>query len=201
MPACCTALFECWPLLILQVLYAHIFGVFLLNERETVWGVLGSLLIAAGVVTLNDAQAQTSYSTAEPLPRSQYSAVSTADRNVAGDSQMTSTVTTGTVAESGAEEPGTVEAGAGGSSFLQALLTRIRRAGLSAAGTCPQQQEGARQAELAGTVSAADTAGASRDDGESSGQEGGPIGSPCQGQLLIMCHSSRMVKGAAAVGS
>lgn len=39
-------------------MHAHIFGVTLLDERESVWGILGSLLIASGVVTVNGAKGQ-----------------------------------------------------------------------------------------------------------------------------------------------
>ncbi len=40
----------------LQVLHAHVFGIFLLDEHESLWGILGSILIAAGVVTVNGAK-------------------------------------------------------------------------------------------------------------------------------------------------
>ena len=37
----------------MQVLYAHIWGVAFLGEREHVGGIAGSLLLAGGVVTVN----------------------------------------------------------------------------------------------------------------------------------------------------
>ena len=50
-------------LLLLQVLCAHLFGVSLLHEGETVLGIVGSAAIAAGVVTVNSAK----IATAEPV--------------------------------------------------------------------------------------------------------------------------------------
>ena len=47
---------------LLQVLCAHLFGVSLLHEGETVLGIVGSAAIAAGVVTVNSAK----FATAEP---------------------------------------------------------------------------------------------------------------------------------------
>jgi hypothetical protein len=64
-------------------LYAHIFGVFLLNERESVLGILGSVLMAAGIVTLNGAKASRSRAAKSgtparegpPLPTHRYESV------------------------------------------------------------------------------------------------------------------------------
>ena len=46
----------CMPACNAQVLHAHVFGIFLLDEHETLWGTLGSVAIAAGVVTVNAAK-------------------------------------------------------------------------------------------------------------------------------------------------
>ena len=43
-------------LLLAQVLYAHVFGVLLLDEQESLLGILGSVLIASGVITVNQAK-------------------------------------------------------------------------------------------------------------------------------------------------
>ena len=79
-------------LLLLQVLCAHLFGVTLLHEGETILGIVGSAAIAAGVVTVNSAK----FATAEPagpaegaragsLP--QYSPVSTQSADCDRDAQ------------------------------------------------------------------------------------------------------------------
>ena len=79
-------------LLLLQVLCAHLFGVTLLHEGETVLGIVGSAAIAAGVVTVNSAKTATAKpagpkegSRAGSLP--QYSPVSTQSAECDRDAQ------------------------------------------------------------------------------------------------------------------
>ena len=42
--------------ILVQVLCAHVFGVALLHEAETLYGLAGSAAIAAGVITVNGAK-------------------------------------------------------------------------------------------------------------------------------------------------
>ena len=166
----------------LQVLYAHIFGVTLLDEQETVWGILGSLLIASGVVTVNGAKGHNSSAAFEHpslLPMFQYTSSSTADRNATGylhkAGKVTSAAPSG-VAENGAEETSVCAQGSSG--FLQALLARIKHVGRSAAGSSGQREVSNQQLELAEglgttygrTVTAGNGAASSAWDSDMAGQ-------------------------------
>jgi hypothetical protein len=68
--------------LLLQVLYAHIFGVLLLDEQESLWGILGSMLIATGVVTVNSSKSSQGCAETErvpPLPVYEYHPVGSSE--------------------------------------------------------------------------------------------------------------------------
>jgi hypothetical protein len=182
----------------LQVLYAHIFGVTLLNEQETVWGILGSLLIASGVVTVNVAKGHKSSATSEHpslLPMFQYMPTSTSERNAAEDLHEVGKAAPAApdgLAENDAEEAPVAKAGAQGSrSFLQTMLARLKDMRVSARRSSCQREVSSQQVELSeapsSTPAESGRAFAAETGAASITWEGGFVGEPMAGPTPYTC--------------
>lgn len=184
--------------LCLQVLYAHIFGVTLLNEQETVWGILGSLLIASGVVTVNGAKGHKSNAAFEHpslLPMFQYMPTSTSERSAVGDLHKAGKAAPAApngVAGNDAEEAPMAEAGAQGSrSFLQIMLARLKDMRVSAGGSSCQREVSSQQVERSeapsSTQAESGRAFAAETGAASSAWEGAFVGQPMAGPTPHTC--------------
>lgn len=166
----------------------------LLHEQETVWGILGSLLIASGVVTVNGAKnkrsnAHATFEHPSLLPMFQYRPKSTGDRNAIEDlikADKSPLVAHSGVAGISAVEDSTVENRAAGSGFLQSVLSRLRHAGLHPLGSFCRQQAASPELELAGVTSEAESGRRDADDSSaaSSDGDGGLTGQPIPGPAL-----------------
>lgn len=166
----------------MQVLYAHIFGITLLNEQETVWGILGSLLIASGVVTVNGAKAQNGDKAHAPfehpslLPMFWHKHASMPEGNAGGPAQKPESLIPAHLNSSG-------ESGSREGTVLQAVLSRLGCGGQHARDRLSQQQSPFQHVQMAGmtfTTGAEDARPvAADDDAHSTATSSG-----CDGQLL-----------------
>lgn len=161
-----------------QVLYAHIYGITLLNEQETVWGILGSLLIASGVVTVNGAKIencdkpQAPYQHPSLLPMFQYKQASMAEGNADRPAQKPECLAPADPNSSG-------ESGSRRGNIFQAALSWLRSGVQHAGGRLTQQPSPFQQLQLTGLASCTSADGASPVAVHSSAASSG-----CDGQLL-----------------
>ncbi len=168
----------------MQVLYAHIFGITLLNEQETVWGILGSLLIASGVVTVNGAKGQKEEKAQAPfehlslLPVFHNKHASMAEGTADGPEQDPETLISAHPSRVGESESTR-------GNVFQATLSWLWCGGQRARGWCSLRQTPFQNLQLAALASSTDTsagsASASAADGDA---QSSAAGSGCYGQLL-----------------